>query len=202
MTSPRKARQIKIEVPKKDMAYFYGVSLENGNGVYVDNFPLRGNSGVNLTDIKSEKLKAFAEHLDYKLVILYFGLNIAGNKRTNYTWYEREMTKVIKKFKKAYPDCGFLIVSVSDKSIKKGRKFITNPSIPKLVKAQKNIARKTNVAFWNLFEAMGGRNSMGKWVKAAPKLAQSDYTHFTLAGSKKVAQMLAEALINCYEENK
>lgn len=198
----KKTKNVKIDFPQKDMGYFYGVSLENGNGIYVDNFPLRGNSGVNLNDIETTKLKEFAQFLDYKLVVLYFGLNIAGNKKTNYTWYEREMVKVINKFKKAYPKCSFLIVSVSDKSIKKGSKFVTNPSIPKLVETQENIAKKTNVAFWNLFEAMGGNNSMSKWVKASPKLASSDYTHFTLEGSKKVAEMLAEALINCYEENK
>jgi len=203
LKTPRKAKQVKIEFPEKNMGFFYGVSLENGNGVYVDNFPLRGNSGVNLYDIKSSTLKEFSKFLDYKLVVLYFGLNIAGNnKKANYTWYEKKMTKVITKFKKAFPQCSFLVVSVSDKSIKKGRRFVTNPSIPKLVKAQQNIAKKTNVAFWNLFEAMGGKNAMSKWVKASPKLASSDYTHFTLAGSKKVAAMLAKALINCYEQNK
>lgn len=203
LKAPRKAKQIKIDFPQKDMGFFYGVSLENGNGVYLDNFPLRGNSGVNLYDIKSSTLKEFSKFLDYKLVVLYFGLNIAGNnKKANYTWYEKKMTKVINKFKKAFPECSFLVVSVSDKSIKKGRKFVTNPSIPRLVKTQRNIAKKTNVAFWNLFEAMGGKNSMNKWVKSSPKLASSDYTHFTLAGSKKVASLLAEALINCYEKNK
>lgn len=197
-----KAAQVKIEMPQKDQAYFYCVSLENGPGIYVDNFPLRGNSGVNLNDIEQPVLNDFAKYLDYKLIILYFGLNIAGTDNSDYTWYEREMVKAIGKFKRAFPECSILVVSVSDKSVKKGSKFVTNPSIPALVKAQQDIARKANVAYWNLFEAMGGMDAMDKWVNATPPMATKDYTHFTINGSKKVAEMLTDAIIKSYNEYK
>lgn len=200
--SKNKSGDIKIDFPQKGQGYFYGVSIENGNGIYVDNFPLRGNSGVNLNDIDQKVLDGFAKFLDYKLVILYFGLNIAGTETTDYSWYEREMIKVINKFKKSYPKCSFLIVSVSDKSVKKGSQFVTNPSIPKLVATQETIAKKTNVAFWNLFEAMGGNNSMSEWVNSAPPLASKDYTHFTSNGSQKVAEMLADAIVKAFDKNK
>ena len=39
-----KAKSIKITVTNPSKTYFYGVSLEESNGIYVDNFPLRGNS--------------------------------------------------------------------------------------------------------------------------------------------------------------
>ncbi len=201
VSSKRKAKEVRIEIPQKNQAHFFCVSLENGNGVIVDNFPLRGNSGVSLNELNNKILKEFAKELDYKLIILQFGLNITGtSKSTDYTWYEKEMIKAIKKIKKAFPKTSILLVGVGDKSIKKGSKFLTNPSIPGLIRAQMKIAKKTKIAFWNLFEAMGGKNAMDKWVKANPPLASRDYTHFTLAGAKKVAAMLSDALIDAYSK--
>ena len=53
-------------------ANFYGVSLESDNGVYVDNLPLRGNSGVALKEIPSNVMTDFNKLMDYKLIIFKF----------------------------------------------------------------------------------------------------------------------------------
>ena len=192
-------KNLRIEFPESDQGYFYGVSLENGNGVYVDNFPLRGNSGVDLQYIPDSVLKEFRQYLDYNLIILQFGLNVAGSIKRNYSWYEREMGKVINKLKDTFPQASILMISVHDKSMKRGSSFITDPSIFKLLKAQQNIAVETKIAFWNLFEAMGGKNSMPEWVDANPPLAFKDYIHFNNEGAKKIGDMLSEALISAYK---
>ncbi|MCX7875314.1 MAG: hypothetical protein N2321_03985 [Melioribacteraceae bacterium] len=193
-----KAKKIKIEFPVADQAVFYGVTLENDPGIYVDNFPLRGNSGVDLQQLDVNLLKEFAKYLDYKLIVLEFGLNIAGNK-TDYTWYEREMVKVINNFKTAFPKASIVLVSVHDRSMKKGSDFVTDPSILRLIESQKNIAKTTNIAFWSLFDAMGGENSMSSWVNANPPLAFKDYIHFNDQGAKKVAQLFTDALLDLYK---
>jgi lysophospholipase L1-like esterase len=190
-----KVKKLKLEVPANSGKY-YGVSLEAGNGVYVDNYALRGNSGVALKNIPLSQLKQFAKYLDYKLIILEFGVNALSNRSHDYTWYEKEMTDVVNNLKKAFPKAGIIIVGVHDKSKKKGSKFITDPGIPKLLKAQAKLAKKTNVAFWNLNKAMGGKNSMPKWVKANPPLAFMDYTHFNDIGAKRVAELFVKALLN------
>ncbi|MCF8266811.1 MAG: hypothetical protein K9I69_01925, partial [Ignavibacteriales bacterium] len=63
-------------------------------------------------------------------------------------------------------------------------------------------AKNADIAFWNLFEAMGGMNSMESWVKANPPLASSDYTHFNDQGARKVADLFSAALIDGYKEAK
>lgn len=196
-----KAKTIKIEFPVAEQAVFFGVTLENMPGVYVDNFPLRGNSGVDLQQISVSTLKEFAKYMDYKLIILEFGLNIAGNK-TDYTWYEREMTKVINNFKAAFPKASIVLVSVHDKSMKKGSEFVTDPAITRLVASQKNLAKTTDVAIWSLFDAMGGQNSMPTWVNSNPPLAFKDYIHFNDQGAKKVAQLFTDALFDEFNKSK
>ena len=198
LKSSGNAKSIKISTSVPNQGSFYGVSLENGNGVYVDNFPLRGNTGVSLNDIPENVLSQFSKYLNYKLIILGFGLNVVGNSSMNYMWYEREMEKVVNHLKEAFPNCSILIVGVGDKSVKRGSRFITDPKVPRLIRTQERIAQKTGVAFWNLFEVMGGRNSMNDWVNANPPLAFKDYTHLTLDGTKKIGKLLAEALIDQY----
>lgn len=195
LTNSARAKSIKLEFPLAQQAEVYGVSLENETGIYVDNLPLRGNSGVDLGSLPVNTLKDFSKYLDYKLIILEFGLNIAGT-RTDYTWYEREMIKVINNFKSAFPKASIILVSVHDKAMKKGSNFVTDPAILQLHEVQKTIAEKADVAFWSLFDAMGGENSMATWVSANPPLAFKDYIHFNEQGAKKVAQLFTEALLD------
>ena len=194
-----RAKSIRIEFPMADQAYFYGVSLENEPGVYVDNFPLRGNTGVDLGSLQEGILKEFSKYLDYKLIILEFGLNIAGSRNTDYSWYEKEMVKVINHLKSVFPKTSFLMISIHDRSMKKGSNFVTDPGILKLLETQKNIAKLADVAIWNLFEAMGGENSMPNWVNANPPLAFKDFIHFNDQGAKKVADLLTDALLKLYK---
>lgn len=179
-----------------EQAYFYGASLEGGNGVYIDNFPLRGNSGVDIRNISADVLKDFSKYLDYDLIILEFGLNAAGTITSKYDWYEREMVQVVKHLQSAFPNAGILMISAHDKSVRKGSQFVTDPAVVKLLKSQMQIVKDANVAFWNLFEAMGGLNSMPDWVDANPPLAFKDYIHFNGQGAEKVANMLFESLMD------
>ncbi len=197
----KNTKKLKLEIPGNSGKY-YGVSVESGNGIYVDNYALRGNSGVALKNIPVSQLKKFAKHLDYKLIILQFGVNALSNRSRDYAWYENEMLDVISNLKKAFPKAGIIIIGVHDKSKKKGSKFITDPGIPKLLKTQAKIAKKAKVAFWNLNKAMGGKNSMPKWVKANPPMAFMDYTHFNDVGAKRVAELFVKSLLDAKSKAK
>lgn len=196
------ATSLKIDFENAKNSFFFGVSLENGNGVYVDNIPIKGNSGVSLVDIQQNVLKDFGNIMNYKLIIISFGLNVLSPEHQDYVWYEKKMEKVINYFKQAFPNTSILIVSVGDKGIKKGTEFITDPAIPLLLTAQKNVAAKTNVAYWSLFDAMGGTNSISSWVNAGPPLVFKDYAHLTYEGGSKVAELLTNALLNEYNKSK
>ncbi|MGE5456770.1 MAG: hypothetical protein ACM3RX_00285 [Methanococcaceae archaeon] len=188
------ANIVKLNFSNCGNTNFFGASLENGNGIYVDNFPIRGNSGVSIADLQKNILNDFNKFLNYKLIILNFGMNIASAEQTNYTWYKIKMIKVINYLKETFPDASILLVSVGDKVIKKGTKFVTDPAIFKVLNEQKDIAKESGVAFWNMFEAMGGENSMPDWVNK--NLALMDYSHFSEKGGKVIAEMLVEALMN------
>jgi lysophospholipase L1-like esterase len=161
----------------------------------MDNLPIRGNTGVALADLPLGLLKEFNAKLNYKLIIINFGVNIVSPEHSTYVWYEQRMGKVISYLKEAFPQASILVISIGDKAIKKGTRYITDPGIPALLKTQQTIAEKNGTAFWNLFETMGGENSIVNWEEANPQLSEKDYCHLTPAGGKLVADLLFEALL-------
>jgi hypothetical protein len=100
------------------------------------------------------------------------------------------MIRTIEHIQAAMPKVPILIISAHDHSIKDGTIYKTSPDIPILVKTQSEFAQETGCAFWNLYEAMGGYNSMLGLVNQNPPLAGKDYTHFTRRGADYVAELL------------
>lgn len=194
INAPAGANSVKLSFFSCTGGYFYGVSFENGEGVYLDNLPIRGNSGVSLVDIQQSRLKEFNNFMNYKLIMINFGVNTVTAEHTNYLWYEARMEKVLTYLKDAFPQASFLLISVSDKAIKRGSRFVTDPGIPILLKSQQSIAVKNNIAFWNAFDAMGGLNTIVEWVEANPPLANKDYCHLRPEGGKIMADLLFDAI--------
>jgi hypothetical protein len=195
-------QSIQLRATPPDSLLFFGISFEDTQGVYVDNFSMRRNSGIALTKLSLPLLKQFNNFLDYKLIILQYGLNVASeNDSTNYGWYTGKMVKIIKDLKEVFPKTSFLLLSVSDRGTNKEGRVVTMESIPKMRTMQREIARKSGIAFWDMFEAMGGRNSIVQFTEAIPPLAAKDYTHLTHLGGNKIGRKLADALLHEYNKH-
>ncbi|NJL12693.1 MAG: hypothetical protein HC913_06670 [Microscillaceae bacterium] len=94
-----------------------------------------------------------------------------------------------------------LVVGVSDMSYNTGNGYASYPNIEKIRNAQRKAAFRAGCAFWDLYEAMGGANSMPSWVFAKPvALASRDFTHFTAPGAQLVSEMLYNAILTEYDE--
>ncbi|MBP7865228.1 MAG: hypothetical protein KA419_04700 [Acidobacteria bacterium] len=176
----------------------YGAFVESDNGgVYVDNFSFRGSSGTNLNQIPDAVWKTFNSHLNYRLIILQYGANIADPEMRSFGWYEKGLTQVLTRLRNLFPDTGILVISAPDKSVHVDMEYQTNPAIPLIIRAQRNAAKNAGVAFWNLYEAMGGENSMPVWVER--KLAAPDYTHLSGSGAREVARRITKAMLYEYK---
>jgi lysophospholipase L1-like esterase len=193
-------KSVRFEFFPYDSLWVYGASFEDGPGIYVDNFSLRGNSGLTLHTITPEMYKEFNRFRKYKLIILQFGLNLIVEESLNYKAYTKRMVVVVNQLKKLFPESSFLLLSVSDRSSNVSGEFKTMGAIPAMRNAQRLIAQETEIAFWDMFQAMGGENSMVKFVEGDPSLAAKDYTHLNFKGGKKVAGALVKSLL--YEAEK
>jgi lysophospholipase L1-like esterase len=169
---------------------FYGFNFDDGKGVHIDNFSNRGNSGLPIATLDLSLMNEFNKVMDYDLIILHYGTNVLNYGSYDYNWYEKRMTKVVNHVKKCFPNATVLVVSTADKSTKYDLEMRTDSAVLPLVVAQKKYAVKSEAAFVNLYELMGGNGSMVEWVESQPAKANKDYTHFNYTGSKEVAQLI------------
>lgn len=191
------AKSITINFDSIQDIPIYGVDFSTSNGIHVDNFSLRGNSGLALTGFNRELINAFDRVLGYDLIILHYGTNVLNYGSLNYSFYEKGMSIVINKLHQCFPNADILVISTADKASKVETEMETDPAVPALVKAQRNFSRSTQSAFINLYSLMGGEGSMIEWVEK--ELANKDYTHFNARGSKEVGKILYKELMKGYD---
>ena len=182
-----------------DSPDFYGMSLEGDGGVMVDNLAMRGSSGTFFHLINNAQLREFYKLFNVKLIILQFGGNTLPALRdsamaVNYAGYMRSQISLVKKMA---PGASILFIGPSDMSVKSGTEYITYPLLEKLRDELKKVVLSSGCAFFDLYDCMGGKNSMPAWVEQ--KLAASDYTHFSPKGARQMATFLYGSLINEYK---
>jgi len=193
-------RELKLQFDNADSIPFYGVNFSGGSGVNVDDFALRGNSGLPLGSYNMALMNAFQRELDYDLIVLQFGANVLALKP--FDWYANKMTRVVNHLKKCFPGADILIISQADKATKYGAEMKTDTNLAALIQAQEKYARNTGAAFIDLFQLMGGEGSMAKWASETPPLARSDYIHFNEKGAKRIGNLIFEKLDREYENFK
>ncbi len=190
-----------LKVKGSDLPCFYAMSFDQPAGIAVDNIAWRGSRGAEFYKIRTDVLSRFFRQLNVKLIVFQFGVNIVPHIVNNYNFYERQLISQLKHLKQAAGKIPVLVVGVSDMSRKKNGWYESYPNIPKIRDAQRNAAFKSNCAFWDMYEAMGGNNSMPSWVFAKPALARKDFTHFNFRGSRIIAQMMYNAIMHEFNEN-
>ncbi|MBD3582435.1 SGNH/GDSL hydrolase family protein [Flavobacterium selenitireducens] len=193
---------IKVDFHHADSIPIYGFNFDDGKGVHVDNFSQRGNSGIPISKFNPTLMKAFQEKLGYDLIVLHYGTNVLNYGTLDYKWYERAMTKTVNRIHECFPGAAVLIVSTADKSTKYNMEMKTDSAVVPLTKAQKRYALTTKSGFVNLFQLMGGRESMVKWVEEEPAMAGKDYTHPNFKGAKRFASLIYGQLNQGYAQFK
>lgn len=177
----------------------YGVSLETPTGVIVDNIPMRGCSGNIFTKIDSTQLSDFYRETNTRLIILQFGGNMipqTENPSTISGYVRSTLRQQIRYIRACAPQASILFIGPSDMSTNIDGQMTTYPLVPYMDKLLKKMAAEEQIAYWSMYDAMGGKDSMVRWVENG--LAGSDYVHFTRSGANNIGKKL----YNWIEEGK
>ena len=185
---------ITIELEGKVSPDFYGLTLDGKAGVKLDNIAMRGGSGTIFSTLNSESFRAMAGRLNPEIVIFQYGGNTIPYVKdslgiTNYTKY---LAGNIKWVQRQIPGAMILFIGPSDMSTMIGGKMVTYPLLPYLDARLKETCKNNGWAYWSMFEAMGGENSMPHWVDQG--LAANDYTHFSPKGTRIISELFFTAL--------
>jgi lysophospholipase L1-like esterase len=175
----------------------YGIEVASKTGVIMDNIALRGSSGTIFTKTDFIHSQKMYKDLKPRLFILQFGGNVMPyiKDRKAIKNYGRWFASQIRRLQQTCPETAILVIGPSDMSTKEKDKYVTYKYLPDVVAALKEAALNNNCGFWNMYEAMGGQNSMPSWVNVEPSLARPDYVHFSPKGARLIANMFYNALI-------
>jgi lysophospholipase L1-like esterase len=176
----------------------YGITLDNNWGVAVDNIPLRGSSGLVFSKVDTVFLKKMYNDMNVGMILLQFGGNVIPYLTKDYDYYERLFRRELGVIRRMLPDVPVIVIGPSDMSEKVDGKFTTFSNLEPVRDALRRAALGSGCAFWDMYAAMGGRNSMPSWVAADPPLAVSDYVHFNTKGARIIAEMFYNAFIYDY----
>ena len=196
--------EIMVTFNGNDSPDIYGISLEGNNGIVMDNIPLRGSSGTIFTKQNGTLLSNMYANLSPSLILMEFGGNTIPyiKNEKGASDYGRWFKSQINFMKKRNPNAAIIVIGPGDMSVKEGTEFVTYPMLEAVRDAMKDAAISSGCVFWDMYEVMGGKNSMPKWVNAEPSLAASDYIHFSPKGAKKIAEEFNVKLFNMYNEYK
>lgn len=179
----------------------YGVSIESDNGIIIDNFSFRGITGVEFKKIDEDFLKAVQAKNHYDLIVMQYGVNLLFRPDdTDYSYYAKIMTPNLVKFRNAFPDADILMVSSADRAFRYNGEFQSAKGVKNLVETQAQMAYDNRLCFFNLFQSMGGENSIVAWASQDPPLANKDYVHPNGKGTDILAEKLYEAMMKDYKK--
>jgi lysophospholipase L1-like esterase len=91
-------------------------------------------------------------------------------------------------------DC--LVLSTLTRAVDENGRIAVFPSVPLRVEAQRAEATKNGCAFWNTYEAIGGRDGPARWVAHRPRLLALDLRHPTREGYQRLARMFYASLMH------
>lgn len=197
---PQSSKNIKISFKTKDSPDIYGIAMDGKSGVAVDNIPLRGSSGLEFSKTDLSFLQECYKQLNVKLLILQFGVNMVPYVKDNFDYYEKSFSHQLHLLKLYFPHLPVIVIGVSDVSQNGENGYETCPNVENIRDIQKKATFEAGYAFWDIYEAMGGKNSMPGWVFATPALAQKDFVHFNPTGAKLIGEMFYSAFMKEYNE--
>ncbi|MBP2830778.1 lipase [Aquimarina sp. U1-2] len=185
---------LRIEFEGKISADFYGLTLDGGSRVQIDNVAMRGASGTIFTSTNGATYSRMMRQLKPKVIIMQYGGNTMPYLKdsTDIDKYSQRVTNQVNWIRKRTKNTSFIFIGPTDMCLPVNGKMETYPMLPYLNKKLMETCLENNVAYWSMYDAMGGKGSMKLWVDE--KLTAKDYMHFTWKGTKIISELFFTAL--------
>ncbi len=169
-------------------------------GMYINNdFPgiVYHNLGINGAATRSflrcNRMTKELKSIKPDLVIFGIGINDAYGKNFHQNKFEKNYDSLVARVLEANPNCAIVFATNNDSYYRK--RYVNRNGIT-VQESMYKLAKKHNAAVWDMFEIMGGLNSVVLWQRA--HLSKRDKIHFTRTGYILLGDMLFEAIIENY----
>lgn len=172
----------------------YGVSFDGSKGIQFDNYGIRGQSGDDLMMIPQSQLIEMFTKTNTGMAIVQFGGNVVQGLKSesSINFYGEMYRKLYLHIQSALKKGSLLIIGINDVSRSINGTYESYPNIGALRYLQRKAAIDNGMAFFDIYQLMGGENSIKVWNQKG--LASKD-GHFGDKGRNIVCKELYKALI-------
>lgn len=184
-----------IPTPEKStLPELQGMILENGgSGVLYHALGVNGSTVSQY--LRSEHFAEQIQQLDASLVVISFGTNDSYTSSSKFcpNCLKEEYRTLISRIRIENPNVAILLTTPPDHYF--NRKY-PNKNLAAIEEVMMELAAEENVAVWNLYTAMGGKNSIIQWRNE--ELARADLIHFSIPGYQLQGDMFYNAIMRGY----
>ena len=168
----------------------FGFRVNNPDILTGLDFHYYGSSGAKFSDFCFNSAYVFEHMMVLKpdLLIVSLGTNDSYVAKLEEASYFEMVNRFIARIRLEFPNTTILLTSQPDTKYK-SKKPINDQLVTSTLR---KVAIVNNCAFWDLSEAMGGKNSMKTWLKKG--LADRDQLHFNPKGFALQAKLLVYAI--------
>jgi hypothetical protein len=129
------------------------------------------------------------------LVILGLGINDAYGRRFSQSDFESNYDLLISRIRRAAPETAIIFTTNNDSYLY--RRYV-NKNGEKVEQSMLKMASENNAGVWDMYEVMGGLNSVVLWEKN--NLVQRDKVHFTHEGYLLLGDLFFNAMMKNFEQ--
>lgn len=171
-----------------------GILLEDQTGGLT--YHTIGVNGASVASyLRCESFESHLQAIEPDLVIFGIGMNdaYAPNGDFDQAAYENGYRELMQKFKRRNPGVQFIFITNNDSYYKKKK---VNRNAIRVCESMRKLAQEADAAVWDLFEIMGGLESIRAWEQAG--LAKKDRVHLTQKGYVLQADLMSHALYRAF----
>ena len=175
-------------------AEVYGVHLSSGEpGLIFEEVGVNGASTKSY--LRCDRMEEELSTLPPDLVIFGIGINDAYMTQGRFQpkEFKARYDSLIQIVRRVNPRADILMLTNNDSYY---RKRYANPNVDKVQRVMYELAEEHSLAVWDLYEIMGGFNSIRNWERSG--LAKRDKIHFTREGYYLQAELMYSALMEDY----
>lgn len=200
------AHDLEIRASGGGKVRLYGVVIERDHpGVVWDGMEQLGAFSSRMLNFDPEHLRGQLEFRDAALLVFEFGGNDLLLKASQLDRYEEQFGEMLERFRGPLASesdvddrTACLVVSPVDHGVRNGGRIESVPMMAAITEAQRRAALAHGCAFFDTWAAMGGKNSVARWRRAAPPLVSGDLAHLTQAGQRALGTMIYLGLMEQY----
>src|SRR5690606_37296734 len=179
----------------------YGVVFERDvPGVVWDGMAQLGAFANRMLYFDPDHLRAQIARRDPALLVFQFGGNDLQIRKSQIPTFRKNFAEVLRQFRSGDPELPCLVVSPVDHGYREGGRILSDPMVPEITEAQREVALAEGCGFFDTLAAMGGDGSAARWRRSQPPLLAGDLRHLSEAGQKVVGRMIYLALMKGYRD--